>query len=203
MIIRNSKSRKVNAYSIPTVIFRDIFTAVSVETGLSVLESRRLCENILNLISELLISGRSVRIKDVGTLALSKRNPRSARDISRNREILLPEKYSVTLVKHSSGRDVVFMMDFIDMCIDHYAHFSDKMYSSAYRTICKKAGDVVKGNTRIEIRGFGSFYPSFIEEKSKHPGLTGEKDFIIPAHYLIRFKPAKVLLNKINENLLP
>ena len=58
--------------------------------------------------------------------------------------------------------------------------------------------DAISNNTRVEIRGFGSFYPKkYKSYKGRNPK-TGES-IVVPEKVLPLYRPSRDLLDKLND----
>ena len=58
--------------------------------------------------------------------------------------------------------------------------------------------DSIKNNNRIEIRGFGSFFPKTYNSYNGRNPKTGET-ILVPKKILPIFRPSKDLLTKLNK----
>lgn len=59
--------------------------------------------------------------------------------------------------------------------------------------------DCLSQGKRVEIRGFGSFYPRYHQERRAHNPRTGEK-VIAKAKYVPCFRAGKKLRDRVNGN---
>lgn len=66
-------------------------------------------------------------------------------------------------------------------------------------TIIEHMTDVLKGEGRIEIRGFGSFYTKNYDAYDGRNPRTGEP-VTVPSKKLPHFRPSKDLVKKINND---
>ena len=64
--------------------------------------------------------------------------------------------------------------------------------------IISSMSDAISNNTRVEIRGFGSFYPKkYKSYKGRNPK-TGES-IVVPEKVLPLYRPSRDLLDKLND----
>ena len=64
--------------------------------------------------------------------------------------------------------------------------------------IISSMSDAISNNTRVEIRGFGSFYPKkYKSYKGRNPK-TGES-IVVPEKVLPLYRPSRDLLEKLND----
>ncbi len=66
-------------------------------------------------------------------------------------------------------------------------------------TIINHMTEVLEGDGRIEIRGFGSFFTKSYKPFSGRNPRTGEV-VAVPSKKLPHFRPSKELLKKLNDN---
>ncbi len=62
--------------------------------------------------------------------------------------------------------------------------------------------DSLASNENVYLRGFGSFINKYRAEKVGR-NISKNTSIKIPAHYIPAFKPSKVFLNKVKENVKP
>ena len=60
--------------------------------------------------------------------------------------------------------------------------------------------DSISNNQAVFLRGFGTFKPKKRAEKTGR-NILKNTTIIIPAHHIPAFKPAKVFVNQVKENV--
>ncbi len=70
----------------------ELIQAISDRTGLTRTDVRHVIETFISIVKDQLINGDSVVMRGFGTFTVRVRKPRVARDINRNKPIMLPER---------------------------------------------------------------------------------------------------------------
>ncbi len=162
-------------------------------------------ENLFKLLlktmrTALVIEKKHIMLKNLGTLKVTYKEHRSGvRNPNTKKEAEVPARYTVTLGKASEG-EKLNTSDLIHLLSNRYA------CSTKHRIEIKKyvlkfialISAVSKGKTRIEIRGFGVFYPSVHEarDNARNPK-TGEI-ISIPERVFVLFKASTLLSDDLN-----
>jgi nucleoid DNA-binding protein len=154
---------------------------------------------IMTIRSAIVIEKKHVMLKDLGTLKINYKKERKGIKNPKTRdEIVIPPHYAVTLNKSAKGERLI-TSEIIDNLSRKYAcstkdRVSIKKYVTEFIAIIR---NIDKGLTRIEIRGFGVFYPTVHAARSNT--LNPSDDKLIPELTFILFKASKRLNKEINS----
>jgi len=62
--------------------------------------------------------------------------------------------------------------------------------------------EAIRNNNRVEIRGFGSFFSKNLKSKTGRNPKTGATILLPEGRKTLRFRPSKILLKRINKNII-
>ena len=71
----------------------DIVTEISRKTGLEKVTVQKIVEAFMESVKESMIDGEDVYLRGFGSFIVKKREQKKARDIGKNKEIIIPEHY--------------------------------------------------------------------------------------------------------------
>lgn len=71
----------------------DIVNEISRKTGLEKVAVQEIVEALMESVKESMIDGKNVYLRGFGSFIVKKRSKKKARDISKNKEIIIPEHY--------------------------------------------------------------------------------------------------------------
>jgi nucleoid DNA-binding protein len=156
---------------------------------------------LINLISDNLVKKKSIMLKNIGTLAISNKAQRKGvRNPITGKEMTLKARCVVSLKKTHKDKNKLKTSDLIDIIYNmekenkiKYSIIQDCIHFFLDTII-----NVKNGNSRIEIRGLGVFYPTQVDAKWSRNPKTGEKVFV-EKKIKLSFKTSKVINAKLNN----
>lgn len=203
------RSGKVGARHLDTLSRNEIAERIKASSCTFSEDKRELIPDVIKkLITtfiEKLASGVSVRLKKIGTLDIVYKKPRggvrslAAKD---KKEMVLPAHWTVSLRRTPQGRDnLVFgWRDMINTIMDNFPQFTIEDSRHVLKELMTQFKRIEQGTTRIELRGLGSFFPSYREARKARNPKTGEV-FNREPRYVLRYKRSTTLHRQINDNM--
>lgn len=159
-----------------------------------------LVDALVSTLIEALCARKSVRLRRIGCLAVFDKEERNGgRNFRSGEPQVIPGRTTVTLRLRND--ETAFEVGTTDLERAMHEKVPDAnkqtvhMFFVAFLQQLKK---VAQGTVRFELRGLGVFLPSFREEKMVRDPRTGQRS-LQPAHYAIRFRAGKRLIQKLNN----
>jgi nucleoid DNA-binding protein len=147
-----------------------------------------------------LSEGTAVRLKRLGTLYVVNKKARDGARVPTTGEATTVSPQTTISFRTSGGTQNGPVFGWSDMNRSISNAFPDLSVEDI-RFVLNQFNNVIHriahGETRIEIRGFGSFFPSWRDAKVRRNPKTGET-FVNDPHYIIRFKRSTLLFKKMN-----
>lgn len=194
----HSPSRKIHWTKLETLTMSDFTTAIKELSEIDREHAVLLAEGVISVFKTWFIQREGVRLSNVGTLQVKHKKARPGRNPRTGEAHQINERYSVTLsqtgLKTPNGKTAL-IKKLSDMFPDH----PKATIYNAVSAISLFIKNVEQGEHRIEIRGFGVFYPSIVSPKKGFNAIY-KKDFISEKKIKIGFKCSPVLLKKVNAN---
>ena len=88
----------------------EIIKAISDQTGIHKVDVLVILEAYFQEIKETVYTGESVSVRNFGTFKMQKRAPKSARDISKGENIIIPERYIPKFVPAKEFQETIKSM---------------------------------------------------------------------------------------------
>ena len=157
-------------------------------------------DGMLNRIQQALMDKHSVRFKKIGTICVKFRQARKgARVISTGKPVDVTPRWTATMVSSSQstkgGQPTFIWSDMILFLCETYSLSEDKA-RELYTELHCILNLVASGACRIEIRGLGTFTPSFQKGGKRRNPKTGET-VTTKDSYRIHFKVSDVIKQKV------
>jgi nucleoid DNA-binding protein len=198
------KSGKVNANTLRTlgrVQIVDVIDAFATKMKPALREQLpNVINHFINDCITNLTKGTAVRLKRIGTLYVVNKKAREGARVPTTGESTIVDSQTTISFRTSGGIKDGPVFGWSDMNRSISKAFPD-FETEDIRFVLNQFNNIVQrieqGETRIEIRGFGSFFPSWRDAKIRRNPKTGVT-FINDPHYIIRFKRSTLLFNKMN-----
>ena len=168
--------------------------------SLNIFEVNLILNTILELITSTLASKRSVMLKNVGTLAVVNKGARKGvRNPKTGEEMDLEARTVVTLKGTHKCDNKLNTGDLIETLTNNekLSSFNYKVIKDSVNLFLNILRSVPLEKYRVEIRGFGVFFPTLVSSKWSRNPKTGEKVFV-DEHMKLSFKLSKVLKIELN-----
>lgn len=170
--------------------------------SLNAYESNLILNKIISTITSTISNKRSVMLKNVGTLAVVEKSPRKGvRNPKTGEEMVLGARTVVTLKGTHRCENKLNTGELIDKLLEdeqllefNFNHVTIKESVDTFLDLIRSIPDK---KYRIEIRGFGVFFPTLVSSKWSRNPKTGEKVFV-EEHMKLSFKLSKVLKRELN-----
>lgn len=145
-------------------------------------------------------SKKSVRLRRIGCLVVFDKDERNGgRDFRSGEPQKIPGRTTVTLrLRNDEPSLEVGTTDLEKAMLDKVPDANKQTIHMLFMSFLQQLKRVAQGTVRFELRGLGVFLPSFREEKFVRDPRTGERS-LQPAHYAIRFRAGKRLLQQLNN----
>jgi nucleoid DNA-binding protein len=158
-------------------------------------------DSILTLITSSLKNKTSVMLKNVGTLAVvDKAERKGVRNPKTGEEMILKAR-SVVKLKHTFKTDYRIITSEIVSELSgmaRFSHLTQGVVKACLDYFLKSIIQILNGKTRIELRGFGVFYPTYVKAKWSRNPKTDEKVFV-EEKIKLSFNPSKVITLALNN----
>jgi integration host factor subunit beta len=204
-----TKSGQVNAYELITLSRNSISSRIKSElvalSNQDVATIPKIVVTIINIIKQKLSIGTSVRMRNVGCLSIRYKSERTgARNPKTGEPAIVSARKTVTIRKGRNNRGYYEFgwSALIDHLLREHTLVSKKSMRAIVKSFLETVGAVSNGDVRIELRGLGTFYPSYIKEGVRRNPKTGGT-VLSEAYFAIRFKMAKSIKDSLNNTRSP
>jgi nucleoid DNA-binding protein len=203
-----NKSGKIHFNDLTTItkvtLAENLSARLGDEDGYENLDTRPLIESFVNVIKNALMNKQSVMLFKLGTLAVKFKEARNgARNPKTGEPCMVSARHVVTLNKTFKTNNKIKLHEIVDLTKNDNSFTSElspAFIRKAFKLFLIDFYNLAEGNTRIEIRGLGVFYPALMKERNARNPKTGEtlrsKEYIKTA-----FKCSDMILNEINSEL--
>jgi nucleoid DNA-binding protein len=158
-------------------------------------------DTFVDVMRDFLIEHKSIRLKNIGTLAVRYKKERSnARNVRSGEAVIIPARHVITLNKNFKTENKCGLPEIVDEFQSRFFIKDKNIIREMFLVILDEIKKVQTGQQRIEIRTLGVFYPSFIEQRNSRNPKTGET-LIADATIKIAYKVSRNLLEEINESV--
>ena len=154
---------------------------------------------VIEQLTSSLASGRRVEIRGFGSFSLRYRAPRLGRNPKTGEEMDLEARTVVTLKGTHKCDNKLNTGDLIETLTNNekLSSFNYKVIKDSVNLFLNILRSVPLEKYRVEIRGFGVFFPTLVSSKWSRNPKTGEKVFV-DEHMKLSFKLSKVLKRELN-----
>ena len=188
-------SRKINSNELTTITRLDLESLFREKHKYTSKQASNMVESIIAALTDGILTKDSVAISGVGHINVSLKNERPGRNPRTGEAHVIARRYSVTLAKAAKGSSKLKKNGLRRMVFERS---QDPTYEQAIKTFLETVQAVGKGSTRIELRGFGSFYPSLLPPRTGRNPKSGES-VDIGERIMIRFKCYEDVLTKLEN----
>jgi len=182
---------KKNANELKTITLDDIGLMIGKEFYLGTRKSRRIAGFIFKFYKDQILNKKRIRFGEVGKIEVIKKKPREGREPLTGKIHLIPKRLAVTLKKSAAKHDFSGVTsltkdEFREAFINEF-DFSLIECDRLSKLIINLIENIRGNEYRIEVRGFGVFYPSFRKAFIGRNPSTGE-DVEKGDRYFTKFK---------------
>lgn len=157
-------------------------------------------ESVFSLFTEALLDQKEVRLFGVGCLSIYHSKKRKARNLQSNTEIIIPERKTVKLRKRATlpSEQILSFSLLIEKLHALHPGFSKDNLNKLLRAFLAVISKISEGKTRIEIRTFGVFAPSYRAPRATRNPKTGEP-LMSESKHAIYFNESSYITEKLNS----
>jgi integration host factor subunit alpha len=202
------KSGKIHFNNLTTITKVDLAENLSArlgdDDGYENLDTKALVNSFVSVIKTSLMSKQSVMLFKLGTLAVKfKKARKGGRNPKTGESCIVTARNVVTLNKTFKKDNKIKLHEIVDLTKsenEFTRELSAAFIRKAFKLFLEDFYKLSEGNTRIEIRGLGVFYPALMKERNARNPKTGEK--LRSKEYIkVAFKCSDMILTEINSEL--
>jgi nucleoid DNA-binding protein len=91
----------------PSVKKSDLASAIAAETGLTIIDTKIVVDELIGAFSQALIDGNTIELRGFATFYITKRSPRTARNMSTGEKVQVAQTKSVVMKPCKTFKDLV------------------------------------------------------------------------------------------------